>query len=65
MQQVEESCSWNLIGMFDNLGCHSNGYVIKRFVLVCLSLLKLKGYHRNDSLRVMNAMGWKAIHDRF
>ena len=24
-QQVEESCSWNVIGMFDNLGCHSNG----------------------------------------
>ena len=39
-QQVEESCSWNVIGMFDNLGCHSNGYVItiKREVCFCVSV---------------------------
>ena len=36
-QQVEESCSWNVIGMFDNLGCHSNGYVITIKREVCFS----------------------------
>ena len=37
-QQVEESCSWNVIGMFDNLGCHSNGYVITIKREVCFSV---------------------------
>ena len=37
-QQVEESCSWNVIGMVDNLGCHSNGYVITIKREVCFSV---------------------------